>query len=159
MQLSYKKTLKTGFPNGNRIIVRRTQTKDYVLIDTDREFDFLKSKPDHDKRSILNKVTFNFRSGQFHIKCDYDQYPKVIIAFTKYLEDVVFAAMLETEKRGKKNDNSNSGNSGNDNTGGAKGGNTTGNDGGNKKKGLKSAISSVFTGPGRDEPPEGNGEG
>ena len=82
MKLKRIKILKTGFPSGARVKVIVTQSKDFVRISTERKFDFLTSAPDNDFGcSLVN--------GQLFIKCNYDEYAKVIFKFnsigdTKY---------------------------------------------------------------------------
>ena len=156
-----KKTLKTGFPNGKHLVVVITQATDQVLIDTDREFDFLKTMPElKDKRSILKSVNFNFSSGQFHIKCSYNQYALVLIDFTKYLENVIFSAMLEVEKREAKNDNKNTSDSGDTDSERDKKRNSSGSNGKDKKKGFGAAISGILSSSGgsKQSPDGGSGK-
>jgi hypothetical protein len=153
------KLLKTGYPNGKRVEINIAQCPDYVLFDTDNGFDFLESMPViKDKNSILNNINMTFSTGQFHIKCTYDQYPKVIIAFTKYLFDLVFSAMEKVEEKEAKDDNTDTSNSGDTDSGRNKAGNPSGDDGEDKTEKPKSLLSSVLGGSGRGKQTKGSGK-
>ena len=89
---TYPIQLKTGWPDGRRVSAVVAQHKTTVQVCTRAEFDFLESCPEND-------FGLRFVNGRFVFECEYTDYAANIIKLTKFLEDVVFAAMVEAEKQ------------------------------------------------------------